>query len=173
MTPDDLRTLLLKLDVPIEWYDHAPVRTVKESIALCEHIPGTHTKSILVEIKDTGDHALVTLPENKRVNTNALARAFGARRASLAHEERLKQLLKTSPGEVSPFSLLNDTQKIVTAVFDHDLVGQNLINIHPLTNKATIGLPWDGIAKVLTAYRTPVHIFDGLHLFCPQGDNYE
>ena len=53
-------------------------------------------------------------------------------------------------GAVSPFGLLNDSQKEVRVIIDQDLQEAETVNFHPNVNTATIGLSFSDFQKFLS-----------------------
>jgi len=52
-------------------------------------------------------------------------------------------------GAVSPFGLINDEKKAVTAVIDRDLSKGKTVNFHPNVNTATINIAYTDFEKFL------------------------
>jgi Ala-tRNA(Pro) deacylase len=50
------------------------------------------------------------------------------------------ETLGIAPGAVTPFSLVNDAQARVTAVFDAGLMQADMLNFHPLRNDRTTAI---------------------------------
>ena len=62
---------------------------------------------------------------------------IGSRRLSFGKPELLKEVLGVEPGSVTPFGLINDTEKRVNVVLDAAMMAHELVNYHPLENTAT------------------------------------
>lgn len=59
------------------------------------------------------------------------------------------------PGSVSPFGLLNDSERRVHFFLDDDFSG-NLIGIHPNDNTATVWLQSDDLIKLIAEHGNEV-----------------
>ena len=94
-------------------------------------------------------HFLVTCDEKKKVDLKALGRQLGAGNVSFASEERLEKYLGLKQGSVSPFGLMNDTEKAVEFFIDKDLSRCKSLGIHPLENTATVFLSFKDLDKFL------------------------
>jgi len=121
-------------------HTHPPLHTVEESQALRGDLPGAHVKNMF--LKDKKDRLwLVTCLEHRRIRIRDLEKQVGATKASFGKPDLLWEVLGLKPGAVSPFGLINDTDRRVTAVLDRQMLDQSPINAHPLHNEATTALP--------------------------------
>jgi len=71
------------------------------------------------------------------VDLKAAPAKIGSRRLSFGKPELLKEVLGVEPGSVTPFGLINDTEKRVNVVLDATMMAHELLNYHPLENTAT------------------------------------
>ena len=65
---------------------------------------------------------------------------MGAPRFSFARPELLQELLGATPGSVTPFGLMNDTQRRVNVILDAEMLDSDWVNFHPLHNAASTTL---------------------------------
>lgn len=118
---------------------HPPLHTVAESKQLRGEIPGAHVKNMF--LKDKKERLwLVTCLESRRIRIRDLEKEVGATKASFGKPELLWEALGLRPGAVSPFGLINDSARRVTAILDRQMLAVDPINAHPLHNEATTGL---------------------------------
>jgi Ala-tRNA(Pro) deacylase len=89
------------------------------------------------------------LEETKTADLKGLSDRLEAGKLSFASERRLTEHLGLETGAVSPFGLINDSQKTVTAVIDRDLSKNDLVNFHPNVNTATITISYSDFEKFL------------------------
>jgi len=87
----------------------------------------------------------------KRADLRAVADQIGDGKLSFASPERLKTHLGLTPGSVSPFGLINDTERRVKVVLDQDLMAHDVINAHPLTNEATTSIASADLVRFVEA----------------------
>lgn len=156
MTPLSPETVLLEaLDaLGVAWTltEHAAVFTVDESTQLHASIPGAHTKNLF--LKDAGGQFwLVTAPHDARVDLKALPAAIGSRKLSFGKAEDMQRLLGVSPGAVTPLAAINDHGGAVRVVVDARLAAAERVNVHPLRNTATLGLPGEALLAALASWR--------------------
>jgi Ala-tRNA(Pro) deacylase len=116
--------------------EHEPMFTVEQSAALRETEPGAHTKNLFLDDR-CGRLVLVSAKDDTKVNLKALSKQLGAGRFSFGKPELLAEVLGVTPGSVTPFALINDRARRVTAVMDTELLKFDEVNFHPLENNAT------------------------------------
>lgn len=146
---DELLTLLQALKIPFTRYDHRAVFTCEESEGLDTPIPGAHTKQLLMKAKGKEIYALAIVMHDKRVDTKALAKIYGAQSFSFATQEKMMELMKLTPGSVSPFGLMHDTERIIDVVFDEDAWNVGQFRFHPMVNTATLTIDKEGFEAFL------------------------
>ncbi len=147
---------LEKLDISYARHEHPPVYTVEEAEQHWENITGAHCKNLFLRNKKGSRHYLVVLGSSKRADLKALEKQLGEDRLSFASPERLMRYLGLEVGAVSPFGLINDTQKEVQVIIDQDLKEVDSINFHPNVNTATVGLSFSDFEKFLSFCGQPI-----------------
>jgi len=152
-TPQEIeRTVLEVLDnlqIPYEIHHHPPVYTVEQAEEHWKSIKGTHCKNLFVRNKKGNRHYLVILESRKRADLRELNKQLGEDRLSFASPERLKRYLGLEPGAVSPFGLINDTDKVVQVVLDKDIKETEWVSFHPNVNTATVTIASQDFDKFL------------------------
>ncbi|MGV8937706.1 MAG: prolyl-tRNA synthetase associated domain-containing protein [Allorhizobium sp.] len=150
-TAADLFAFLDSLGIAHTTKTHAPVFTVSESVSLRDEIPGGHTKNLFV--KDRKDRFfLLTVEENAIVDLKTVHTLIGASgKVSFGKPEKLMEYLGVIPGSVTVLGAINDTGHNVTFVLDADLMSDELINGHPLSNDATTTLSSADLLRFLEA----------------------
>lgn len=139
-SPAAVLRCLATAGVAFEKFDHPAVFRVEDGLELLAHIPGQGSKNLFLRDKKGEQLFLVTVCEEKRVDLKALAEIFGHGRLSFASADHLLKHLCLEPGSVTPLGLLFDGQRLVRAYIDTDLLRAERIQIHPMTNTATIVL---------------------------------
>lgn len=129
-------------------FEHEAVFTVAESDAVNAAIPGAHTKNLF--LKDNGGAFwLVTVPSEARVDLKALPAAIGSKRVSFGKAGDMERLLGIAPGSVTPLAAINAPAGSITVVLDEVIAAADPVNVHPLRNTATLGLPGATILDLL------------------------
>lgn len=138
-TKHDLFALLDQLGIPHRTVDHAPVFTVAESENIKADLPGGHTKNLF--LKDKSGHLFLICAQNDtQVPVNKLHRSLGCKRLSFGKPDLLETYLGVTPGSVTLFSVINDTDAHVTLIIDARLTEHEIVNFHPLKNDATTAI---------------------------------
>lgn len=142
-------TILDSLDITYEMHAHKAVFTVDESRHYTGHIDGIRCKNLLLRNKKGNrNYLLITLADTK-VELQAIAAKIEESRLSLASPDRLKKLLDLTPGSVSPFGLLNDTENSVVVLLDKQMLAEKKLNFHPNANTNTVTLTVADFMKYL------------------------
>lgn len=150
-TREELFRFLDELGIKHATKDHPPVYTVAESVSLRDEIPGGHTKNLFV--KDKKDQFfLLTVEENAAVDLKTVHTLIGgASKVSFGKPEKLMEYLGVEPGSVTAFGAINDAGHNVTFVLDADLMKNDIINCHPLSNDATTSIARDDLIRFMEA----------------------
>lgn len=150
-TATELYAFLDGLGIKHSTKTHAPVFTVAESVALRDEIPGGHTKNLFV--KDKKDQFfLLTVEENASIDLKTVHTLIGAAsKVSFGKPEKLMEYLGVIPGSVTAFGAINDSDHKVTFVLDADLMKDEIINCHPLSNDATTSIASADLVRFMEA----------------------
>ena len=150
MDSDGLLARLAELGIATRTVAHPAVFTVEEARRHRGDLPGTHTKSLFLRDKKDAMWMVVCL-EDRAVDLKALARRLGARHLSFGSPERLLRHLGVIPGAVSPFAVVNDTDRLVKVVLDRDVLARDPVNLHPLDNAKTTAISAKDLLRFLEA----------------------
>lgn len=143
-TRQDLLARLAALDIAATTVEHPPLFTVEDSQKLRGEIPGAHSKNLFLKCKK-GTLWLVVALEDARIDLKRFHARIGSGRLSFGKAELLQETLGVTPGSVTPFALINDTQKKVRVVLDKGLMAHDTVNFHPLENTATTSISPQGL----------------------------
>jgi Ala-tRNA(Pro) deacylase len=147
-TRADLIALLDALGVETLTHDHPAVFRVGEGEEIKAQIPGAHTKNLF--LKDAkGQLWLISAADRTAIDLKRLNHVIGSARLSFGNAELMEATLGVTPGSVTAFGLINDTNHRVRFVLDRVLADAPRVNFHPLTNTATIGLDQAGFRQFL------------------------
>lgn len=149
-TRADLIAFLEALGVEQTTLDHAAVFRVEEGQAIKAAMPGAHTKNLF--LKDAkGQLWLISALGETAIDLKRLHPVIGSARLSFASQQLMEETLGVTPGSVTAFALINDTQRRVRFVLDRALARAELVNFHPLTNTATTAVSGEGFRRFLAA----------------------
>ena len=139
VTRQELFDYLDELNISHKTYDHSPIFTVEEGADIKAQMPGGHTKNLFLKDK-AGRFFLICALGETPIRINKLHPVLGCKRLSFGKPEPLLDLLGMTPGSVTLFSVLNDTDKQVTLIVDAALLNHDIVNFHPLLNDATTAI---------------------------------
>jgi Ala-tRNA(Pro) deacylase len=149
-TEADLFEFLDGLGIETKTIRHAAVFTVEEARDVRGDLPGGHCKSLFLKDKKS-QLWLAVVDEDRRVDMKELATRIGAARLSFGSETLLYEVLGITPGSVTPFALMNDTEKRVAVVLDEDMLTISPLHYHPLDNRATTAIAPDDLVAFIRA----------------------
>ncbi len=142
--------VLERLSITYVRHQHPPVFTVEQAEQHWKNITGAHCKNLFLRNKKGNRHYLVILEASKQADLRTLAQKLGEDRLSFASPERLMRFLGLEAGSVSPFGLINDSQKQVKVIVDSGLKEADLVNFHPNINTETVGITYSDFEKFLS-----------------------
>jgi Ala-tRNA(Pro) deacylase len=157
-TAADLFEFLDSLGITHKTKHHAAVFTVAESESLRDEIHGGHTKNLF--LKDKKDqYFLLTVDEHATVDLKTVHTIVGgASKFSFGKPEKLMDYLGVIPGAVTAFGVFNDVDKNVTIVLDADLMKNEIVNCHPLSNEATTSIASADLIRFVEATGHTAHV---------------
>lgn len=130
--------------------DHPAVFRVGEGEEIKAGLPGAHTKNLF--LKDgKGQLWLISAKDTTRIDLKRLPDVIGSARLSFGNEALMEAALGVTPGSVTAFALINDTEHRVRFVLDRALAQADIVNFHPLTNTATTAVSREGFKRFLQA----------------------
>jgi len=148
---DKVFTLLYNMGISYEVVYHGAVFTIEDMENLhMEHIDKV-AKNLFVRDDRKRNYYLLVIQKDKSANLKELQRQIGSRRLSFASENDLNRYLGLNKGEVTPFGVLNDSEKAVTVIIDRDLANYAFIGVHPNDNTATVWIALNDLLTVLEA----------------------
>lgn len=136
---DDLFAYLDAIDISHATVEHREVFTVEDGEDIKQNLPGGHSKNLFLKDKK-GRLFLISALGNTKIRLNQLHKVLGCARLSFASAELLCDVLGVTPGSVTAFALINDTEEKVTFVIDNALLQTDPVNFHPLKNNATTAI---------------------------------
>ncbi|MBV6657653.1 MAG: prolyl-tRNA synthetase associated domain-containing protein, partial [Devosiaceae bacterium] len=131
------------------------VFTVEQSQHIHRQIEGAHTKNLFLKDKK-GTLFLVTAAHGTQVDLKTL----GCGRLSFGKGELLEATLGVTPGSVTAFAIINDTDKAVRFVLDANLLAADTINGHPMQNTATTSIARDDLFAFVERTGHAVEVID-------------
>ncbi len=160
-TQEQLLAYLTSHHINYKLYTHPPLFTYQqaEEIVAKLQIPGTGIKNLF--LKDSKKRLyLISATYHTAVDIKTVRKTLDAKELRFADATLLMDNLGVEPGSVTPLALINDTQQVVQAIIDAELLKQEYIQVHPLQNTATVVItPTDLITFFKTTNR-PYLVYD-------------
>jgi Ala-tRNA(Pro) deacylase len=158
MTPQEqtVVTRLAELGIACDRYEHPPVATVDDAREHWAGIDAAHCKNLFLRNQKGDRHYLIVLLDSKRADLRRVADEIGDGRLSFGSAERLLKKLGLTPGSVSPFGLINNTERDVRVVIDKDLKNAERLSFHPNINTLTYVIKGRDFTRFLEACGNPV-----------------
>lgn len=158
MNKQEVYQFLKDNNIQYEVTEHPAVYNMEEMDNL--HLPYPYSaKNLFVRDDKKANYYLITVKEEKRVNLKEFRKQNGTRNLSFASENDLIDILRLTPGSVTPFGLLNDKEQKVKFYIDEDLLsGDGMIGVHPNENTATVWLKTEDLIKILKENGNEINI---------------
>lgn len=134
----ELYSLLDELAISYEYNEHPPLATINEAVIYWKDYNSGRCKNIFFRNHKGNRHYLVILEHLRLLDIHDLEKRLRQGKLSFASDERLKKRLGLEPGSVSPFGLINDTEKNVHLFIDEKLQEYDRLAFHPNVNTATL-----------------------------------
>lgn len=156
----DIYQILKKLKIDYQRRDHPAVFTVEDAEKHYSGIDAGESKNLFLRNKKGDQHFLVVVKSTKKVDLKRLEDLLEANKLSFASAERMMKYLGLTPGSVSPFGLINDSEKAVFVVIDKELLEYKKVAFHPNINTATLVIDTENFKKYLEWTRNKVTYLD-------------
>lgn len=141
--------VLDRLNIKYEKYEHPAVFTCEEADIYTSGLKGVHTKNLFLRNKKGSKHYLVVMKEDKTLNVKEFGEKISEKNLSFASPERMTKYLNLTPGSVSLFGVINDTENNIKVYIDEDIMKEEFVNSHPNVNTATLVYKVEDMVKFL------------------------
>lgn len=147
-TQQQLLQYLDNENITYKLYQHLPLRTVEDGLALKNslNMPGTSIKNLFLK-DDKKNFYLISATSNTQINLRSFGKSQNIKNIRFADAHLLMEYLGVIPGAVTPLALINDPLKKVHMILDAKILQQEYIQIHPLKNDATVVISPDDLIK--------------------------
>ncbi|MFO7755449.1 MAG: prolyl-tRNA synthetase associated domain-containing protein [Bacteroidales bacterium] len=137
----ELYRLLEELNIQYHYREHPPVNTIEEASKYWKDYDAGRCKNIFLRNHKGNKHYLVILEHLRKLNMKDLESRLKQGKLTFASEKRLMKYLGLKPGSVSPFGLINDSEKHVHLFIDKKLLDFDNLSFHPNDNTASLIIP--------------------------------
>lgn len=150
---EEILAKLKTAHIDYQLFEHHPAFTAEDGQDLCIKIPGPHVKNLFLRDKKKKIYLLVTVKQEKRVDLLKLGDNLQLGRLSFASSNDLNTMLGVEAGSVTPIAMINDAHKRIKLFMDRDLLNEEIINIHPMVNTATISIKLNDLLLFIEDYQ--------------------
>ncbi len=144
-----LYQLLENLGIQFEYHEHPPLATIEEARIHWVNYNSGRCKNIFFRNHKGDRHYLVILEHLQQLNIRDLEQRLKQGKLTFASDQRLKKYLGVEPGSVSPFGIINDTEKHVHLFIDEKLKKFERLTFHPNINTASLVISQNDFLKFL------------------------
>ena len=155
MNKEEIYSFLNEKGIWYEIREHKAVYNMNELLELHLPYPEADAKNLFVRDDKRKNYYLITVKGDKRVDLKEFRKENGTRQLSFASAEDLAEILRLTPGSVTPFGLLNDDRIRVIFFIDRDLI-DGLIACHPNDNTATVWLKCKELISIIREHGNEV-----------------
>lgn len=135
---EKLYTYLHEQGIIFACYEHEPAFTCDQMGTIKKHLP-EHGGIKNLFLKDKKKrYYLLSASYDTKVDLKTLAKEWEAPDLRFARPEELEAILGVKAGSVTPFALLNDSERKVSVFFDKKMFSYTQIGLHPLRNDKTL-----------------------------------
>ncbi len=136
--------------IDYECIEHPATPTVEEALKYVADAGDVcHCKNLFLRNHKGNRHYLVILNWHHSLPVHELQDKLQQGRLSFASEARMEKYLGVTPGSVSLFGLLNDTDNHVHLILDSNLDKAERLSFHPNDNTASLIISHDSFRRIL------------------------
>lgn len=146
-------------EICYEAVEHPATYTVEQAEALCLPHPEAGAKNLFLRDDKKQNYYLITLRDNLTVDMKQIQQKIRSRRLSFASVDDLREILCLEKGSVTPFGLLNDSERKTRFYLDRYFAGC-LIAAHPNENTATVYLQTEALLSLLEQHGVCMEFID-------------
>lgn len=147
--------VLDRMNIPYMRVEHEATASCEAADEVMGDLTGTPSKSLFLTNKKKTEFWLILMNGNKPLNIKEFSPLVGEKHLSFAPEEKMVKKLGLTPGNVSVFGLINNTEHDVHVVADTQLRQRDKITFHPNINTRTIEIPTEDMYRFIQEMGNP------------------
>ncbi len=140
---------LEKLNIKFEYFESPKHFSSEDDGQFWVKINATRCKNLFLRNHKGNRHFLIISDYYRDVKIKVLEEKFKKGKISFASQQRIDKWLKGTPGAISVFNLLNDTQNHVEVFIDISLKDKNKLTFLPNELNALLSISFDDFIKIL------------------------
>ena len=161
MNKQEVYSYIENRNIFYEITEHEPIFNMEDAAKLVVPYPDSEAKNIFLRDDKKKNYYLITIKGNKKVDLKLFKEKYNTRRLSFASDGDLMDILKLTPGAVTPLGLLNDDDRKVIFYLDKDFLdGNGIIGVHPNQNDAALWLRVKDLIDIIKEHGNDVYYAD-------------
>ena len=146
---EKLYQLLTQLNIDFEYVEHPAAPTIEIAKQYWAGHDARHCKNLFFRNHKGNRHYLVILDCEQNMDIHSIEKQLHQGKLSFASEVRMMKYLGVTPGSVTPFGLINDTEHHVHVFIDKQLENAQKLSFHPCINTASLIISKNDFLKFL------------------------
>ena len=151
---------LADLNIKFEYYESPRDFSSEDDGAFWKRIGACRCKNLFMRNHKGNQHYLVCLDCDQDMNIHDIEKQLHQGKLSFASEPRLMKYLGVTPGSVTPFGLINDTEHHVHVFLDRQLQQAERVSFHPCINTASLMVKREDFERFLQYMGNPYEWID-------------
>lgn len=144
MNKEETYAFLKENNIEFEAVEHKAVFNMEELGDVELPHPEWEAKNLFVRDDKKRNYYLITVKGAKRVDLKDFRKKHGLRPLTFASADDLLEIMKLTPGSVTPLGLLNDSECKVKLYLDAEFE-DGMMGVHPNDNTATVYMKADDV----------------------------
>ncbi|WP_308431187.1 prolyl-tRNA synthetase associated domain-containing protein [Laribacter hongkongensis] len=136
-----------KFGIAFNLVEHPPALTTEDADRYIEGIEGVRTKTLFLSNRKKTSWYLVVMDDSKQLDMKRLGEILGESRMQFGSAEKLHEKMSLTPGIVSIFGLLNNSEKDIKVYFDKNILSESIMSFHANDNSKTVFISTDDMLK--------------------------
>lgn len=148
MNKEETYAFLKENNIEFEAVEHKAVFNMEELGDVELPHPEWEAKNLFVRDDKRRNYYLITVKGAKRVDLKDFRKKHGLRPLTFASADDLLEIMKLTPGSVTPLGLLNDSECKVKLYLDAEFE-DGMMGVHPNDNTATVYMKADDVLRLI------------------------
>ena len=148
LNKEETYSFLKENNIEFEAVEHKAVFNMDELGDVELPHPEWEAKNLFVRDDKKRNYYLMTVKGAKRVDLKDFRKKHGLRALSFASADDLLEIMKLTPGSVTPLGLLNDSERRVKFYLDAEFE-DGMMGVHPNDNTATVYMKADDVLRLI------------------------
>lgn len=159
MNKEETYAFLKENNIEFEAVEHKAVFNMEELGDVELPHPEWEAKNLFVRDDKKRNYYLITVKGAKRVDLKDFRKKHGLRPLTFASADDLLEIMKLTPGSVTPLGLLNDSECKVKLYLDAEFE-DGMMGVHPNDNTATVYMKADDVLRLIIEHGNEAEMAD-------------